>query len=324
MMRKQILQDTFRRKHDYLRIALTDKCSLRCQYCMPEENMSFFPQSKLMTAGEIFDIASVFTGLGVKKIRLTGGEPLIRNDAKEIMMQLSRLPIELCITTNVILADGFIETFKKTGIRSVNVSLDTFNAEKFLKITRRNYFHKVLMNIHLLLSHGFHVKLNVVVMRGVNDDELLDFIDFTKHFNIHIRFIEFMPFSGNAWDEDKLVTYAEMLEKIETRFKIEKLNDIAHSTSKKYQAPGYTGTFAFITTMSSPFCNDCNRMRLTADGKMKNCLFSKGEADLLTALRNKEDIAPIIKTHLGLKAAAMGGQMDPTKMENRSMILIGG
>ncbi len=321
---KENLKDSFQRNHDYLRIALTDKCNLRCQYCMPFDRQDFYSKKKLMSADEIVKIAKLFVELGVKKIRLTGGEPLVRKDAAEIMECLSQLPVELCITTNGVLVNQYINVFKKSGIRSVNISLDSFNPEKFKSITHRDYFSKVLSNIHLLLQEGFHVKVNVVVMKGVNDDELTEFVNFTRHFPVHIRFIEFMPFAGNAWNEGKLFTYNEMLKRIESSYKIEKLEDNKHSTSKKYKVAGYLGTFAFITTMSTPFCADCNRMRLTADGKMKNCLFSKGEADLLTPLRNDEDIVPIIKKCVRMKAESMGGQMHAEKMENRSMILIGG
>jgi len=324
ILNKQILEDSFQRKHDYLRISLIDKCNLRCQYCMPDEDMKFFSQNKLMTAEEIFEIASTFVDLGVNKIRLTGGEPLLRKDADKIIKQLSQLPVNLCITTNGVLADEFINIFKQADIKSVNISLDTLNAGKFFEITKRNHFTKVVNNIHLLMNEGFHVKVNLVVMKGVNDNELSEFISFTHHYPVHIRFIEFMPFTGNAWSEKKLFTYEEMLERIKSTFIIEKLEDKIHSTAKKYKVSGYRGTFAFITTMSTPFCGDCNRLRLTADGKMKNCLFSKGEADILSVLRNGEDIIPVIKKCVSMKAASMGGQTDPMNMENRSMILIGG
>jgi len=318
------LTDSFHRTHDYLRISLTDKCNLRCQYCMPFDRKDFYSHGKLMNAEEIFKIATLFTEFGVKKIRLTGGEPLVRNDASDIIERLSLLPVRLCMTTNGVLVHRYIDIIKSAGINSINVSLDSMKADRFKAMTYRDYFSQVMSNIHLLISEGFHVKVNMVVMKNVNDDELIDFIRFTEKLPVHIRFIEFMPFAGNEWSKDKLFTYKEMLDRIQPYFQVEKLEDKAHSTSKKYRVPSYAGTFAFITTMSSPFCGDCNRMRLTADGKMKNCLFSKGEADLLTPFRRGEDIVPIIKKCVGMKAPSMGGQMDPEKIENRSMILIGG
>ncbi len=319
-----LLSDSFGRVHDYLRISLTDRCNLRCTYCMPTEDMQFALHSKLMTANEIYSIAKTFVNLGVKKIRLTGGEPLVRKDAQLIIELLSELPVELTLTTNATKTNDFIEVFKKAGIKSVNVSLDTFDREKFFTITRRNDFEKVWQNIHELIANDFHVKLNVVAMEGVNDDELIDFVKFTKNQPVHIRFIEFMPFPGNHWKMDKVFTYLEMLEKIRTHFAIEKLYDEKHSTAKKYWVPGFAGTFAFINTVTLPFCGDCNRLRLTADGKMKNCLFSKGEIDLLTPYRNGGDIEELIFESLKNKKKQTGGQDFSVPTENRSMIAIGG
>lgn len=319
-----LLTDSFGRVHDYLRISLTDRCNLRCTYCMPSEDMQFALHSTLMTADEIYSIAKTFVGLGVKKIRLTGGEPLVRKDARQIIELLSELPVELTLTTNATKTNDFIEDFKKAGIKSVNVSLDTFDKEKFFTITRRNDFDKVLENIHQLISNNFHVKLNVVAMEGVNDDELLDFVKFTQNHPVHVRFIEFMPFPGNHWKMDKVFTYIEMLERIRANFEIEKLYDEKHSTAKKYNVSGYEGTFAFINTVTLPFCGDCNRMRLTADGKMKNCLFSKGEIDLLTPYRNGGDIEELIFKSLKDKKEQTGGQDFSVPTENRSMIAIGG
>ena len=319
-----LLTDSFGRVHDYLRISLTDRCNLRCTYCMPSEDMKFALHSTLMTADEINSIAKIFVNLGVKKIRLTGGEPLVRKDARQIIQLLSELPAELTITTNATKTDSFINDFKNAGIKSVNVSLDTFDKEKFFSITRRNDFDKVWANIHQLIANDFHVKLNVVAMEGVNGDELFDFINFTKTLPVHIRFIEFMPFPGNDWKREKVFTYIEMLEKIRANFEIEKLYDQKHSTAKKYRVRAFAGTFAFINTVTLPFCGDCNRMRLTADGKIKNCLFSKGEIDLLTAFRRGENIENLIFMSLKDKKKQTGGQDFSLPTENRSMIAIGG
>ena len=286
--------------------------------------MKFALHSTLMTADEINSIAKIFVNLGVKKIRLTGGEPLVRKDARQIIQLLSELPAELTITTNATKTDSFINDFKNAGIKSVNVSLDTFDKEKFFSITRRNDFDKVWANIHQLIANDFHVKLNLVAMEGVNDDELIDFINFTKTLPVHIRFIEFMPFPGNDWKREKVFTYIEMLEKIRANFEIEKLYDQKHSTAKKYRVRAFAGTFAFINTVTLPFCGDCNRMRLTADGKIKNCLFSKGEIDLLTAFRRGENIENLIFMSLKDKKKQTGGQDFSLPTENRSMIAIGG
>ncbi len=327
-----MLTDQFNRIHDYLRISLTDKCNLRCSYCNPVDlPKGYFKGLPRMTAEEIGQIASVFVKEGVKKIRLTGGEPLVRKDAQEIIERLSKYPVELAISTNGVLVDKYIDTFQRAGIRSVNVSLDSLIREKFFAITKRDEVNLITENIQLLLHHGFHVKINVVVMKGINDDELNDFIAWTKDFPLHVRFIEFMPFAGNEWSREKVFSYQEMLDKISTQYQFMKLKDSKQDTDKKYFVPGHDGTFAVISTMTQPFCGGCNRMRLTTDGKMKNCLFSKSEMDILGALRKGMDIAPLIKQCVWMKEEKLGGQikninenLDITKINNRSMIHIGG
>ena len=319
-----ILTDTFGRTHDYLRISLTDHCDLLCTYCMPEGKNDFTTPSNLMKPDEIIKIAKVFVSMGVKKIRLTGGEPLVRKEAREIIQKLSTLNINLTITTNATKVNEFINDFTAAGMHSINVSLDTFNKEKFLKITRRNDFDKVMKNIMLLVDDKFHVKINAVVMDGINTDELCNFVEFTKHHPVHVRFIEFMPFAGNGWQRDKVFSYQQMMDVITVKYEIEKLVDEKNSTAKKYKVPGFAGTFAFINTVTLPFCGDCNRLRLTADGKMKNCLFSKDEKDLLTALRNGKDIQELILTSLKNKKAVTGGQDFSHPTQNRSMVAIGG
>ncbi|MFN3999863.1 GTP 3',8-cyclase MoaA [Algoriphagus sp.] len=326
-----MLQDTFGRIHDYLRISLTDNCNFRCSYCMPVEEMEWMPQSKLMSKEEILTLAETFVSLGVKKIRLTGGEPLVRKEFPEILERLSAFPVELTLTTNGVLIHKHIQTLTKAGVRSVNVSLDTLNREKFQKLTRRDQFNLVWENILLLLEEGFRVKVNAVALHGMIEDDICDFIQVTEMLPLHVRFIEFMPFAGNHWESKQVVTAAQMLELVKEKFQVNKLEDKKHATAKKYQVPSFAGTFAFITTMSEHFCGECNRMRLTADGKMKNCLFGKEELDLLGALRKGEDVESLIRLSISRKHEALGGQFtadyqkaDPDKIDNRSMINIGG
>lgn len=297
---------------------------------MPED-VHFMPNSKLMSADEIEKLATLFVQLGVTKIRLTGGEPLVRKDAKDIISRISKLPVELTMTTNGVLLNDYFSVLKESGIRSVNVSLDSLKPDRFLLLTRRNAFERVWSNITTLIGMGIYVKLNVVVMKGVNDDEILDFVRLTKDFPLHVRFIEFMPFDGNRWNDEKVLPYHELIARVESEFSILKLKDDLHDTTKKYKIYGSQGTFAFITTMSQPFCAGCNRVRLTADGKMKNCLFSQTETDLLTALRNGEDIEVLIRQNVLNKKKETGGQLlkayeqiDATKLINRSMVNIGG
>lgn len=325
-----MLIDTYDRVHDYLRISLTDKCNFRCSYCTPYDlPKGFYADSVRMTADEIEEIASVFVQLGIKKIRITGGEPLVRKDAKRIIQRLSKFSVELCITTNGVFVDEYIALFKEAGIKTVNVSLDSLESEKFFNITKRDEFEKVLSNIHLLLLNDFKVKVNVVAMKGVNEFEIVDFVEWTKEFPLHIRFIEFMPFLGNNWEWEKVFTYKQILELIEARYDFIKLRDETNDTAKKFKIPGYKGAFAIISTMTEQFCGDCNRLRLTADGKMKNCLFSNDEMDLLTPLRNGTDIRPLIYSCVINKQKERGGQVFDEKyfeekIKNRSMVAIGG
>jgi molybdenum cofactor biosynthesis protein A len=326
-----MLIDQHKRVHNYLRISLTDSCNFRCQYCMPDENIQCMPNSHLMSTDEIESLAKTFVELGVEKIRLTGGEPMVRKEFPEIIRRLAQLPVELSLTTNGVLAHKHIDLFKEAGIRSLNLSLDTLNPEVFKKLTKRDQFQQVWDNIQLLLDNNFRLKINVVALSGVIENELCDFVEITRKLPLHVRFIEFMPFAGNHWKSEKVFTAKQMLELVERDYDIVKLKDEPHATAKKYKAVGHEGTFAFITTMSEHFCGDCNRMRITADGKMKNCLFGKEEMDLLGALRKGEPVRPLIENSIARKHAVMGGQFgkdfkqaDADKLENRSMINIGG
>jgi GTP 3',8-cyclase len=326
-----MIVDSFGRNHNYLRISLTDNCNLRCFYCMPEEDYEFTPASRLMQLDEIEAIAKIFVAEGVNKIRLTGGEPLVRKDADKIILSLSKLPVALTLTTNGTRLHDYADVLKQANIKSLNISLDTLQPDKFLLLTRRDQFRQVYDNIHLMISRGFHVKVNVVAMKGMNDMEINDFIEWTKDEPVHVRFIEFMPFSGNKWTSNKVFTWQQILEVVESKYPVVRLQDEIHDTAKKYTVPGHAGTFAVISTMTAPFCSGCNRMRLTADGKIKNCLFSKEETDLLTAFRKGNDILPLIQQSIGSKAKELGGQftadfehVHAEDIHNRSMITIGG
>ena len=334
MQNNTLLQDTFGRKHDYLRISITEHCNMRCTYCMPEDGIALTPKPNLMTADEIVSIAQTFVNLGVTKIRLTGGEPLVRKDAKEIMLRLGKLGINLSITTNGILVPNFIETFREAGIKTINISIDSLAEDKFNRITRRNYFKTVQQNILLLLNEKFNVKLNVVLIKSFNDNEIIDFISLTKNNTIQVRFIEFMPFSGNQWDKSKLVSYAEIMEIVQSEYTnstIERLEDAPNDTAKNFKISSYRGSFAIISSVTNPFCNTCNRIRLTADGKLKNCLFSNSETPLLEILRSGRSILPLIHDNLISKQAVRAGMDDDQKFQNpelfsqnRSMLTIGG
>lgn len=330
----KILTDKFNRQHNYLRISLIEKCNLRCAYCMPAHGVPLTPKNQLMQADEILEIAKIFVNNGVDKIRLTGGEPLVRKDFSDILKKLSKLPVRLSVTTNAVLADRFIDDFRKYGLKDINVSLDTLLPEKFNMITRRDQFKKAWDNIHLLISEGFNVKINAVLMKDFNEDEINDFILFTRNLPVSVRFIEFMPFDGNRWNRSKLVTEEEILARVEEFFgkeHMEKLEDESNFTSRNYRIKGFKGRFGIISSVSNPFCDGCNRIRLTANGKIKNCLFSNHETDLLTALRKKENLEELILTSLNKKKKVRAGMNSFQKLNdpkrhtnNRSMITIGG
>ncbi len=331
---KNILTDSFGRKHNYLRISLTEKCNLRCTYCMPADGVPLSPRSHLMNAHEIKQITDIFVANGVNKIRLTGGEPLVRKDFRAILRNLSALNVTLAITTNAILVDRFIDEFKICGLQNINVSLDTLKSNKFEYITRRDQFRKVYENILLLIQEGFNVKINVVLIKGFNEDEIVDFINITKVLPISIRFIEFMPFDGNNWNKSKLVTQFEIIEIVRAYFGKKQLMTLENEenyTSRNYKIHGFKGEFGIISSVSNPFCDGCNRIRLTANGKIKNCLFSNNETDLLSKLRNNEPIESSILSAIYKKKAVRAGMDSFEKIndpklhsKNRSMITIGG
>jgi cyclic pyranopterin phosphate synthase len=301
---------------------------------MPAEGIQLSPKSHIMTYDEVFTIAKTFVDHGVTKIRLTGGEPLVRRDVDVILKKLATLPVELSITTNAVLVDRFIDVLKICGIDKINVSLDSLDAGKFREITRRNDFEKVYKNIRLLINEGFKVKLNAVLIKGFNDNEIIDFIMLSKDLPVSVRFIEFMPFDGNKWDKDKMVSYAEIMSRVNTSFNQEqvlRIADAPNDTSKNYRIDGHKGTFAIISSVTNPFCDSCNRIRLTANGRIKNCLFSTSESDLLTPLREGRTIEPIIQKAIKSKFKVRSGMstmesfLNPKRhLDNRSMITIGG
>lgn len=321
--------DHFGRKHTYLRISITDRCNLRCFYCMPEEGIELTDKPNIMTLEEIVGISERFVSLGVNTIRLTGGEPLIRKNVDSLIRELSGLGVTLKLTTNGIVLDKYFDLFKDTGLHKINISLDTLEKSKSVFITKRDYFDRILENINRAVGYNFDIKLNVVLIKGVNDMEINNFIELTRNQNIGIKFIEFMPFKGNKWDWEKGVSKVEILKTATTGFgDLEKLDDPQHSTSANYRVNGFKGSFGIVSTITNPFCSGCNRIRLTADGKMKNCLFAVSETDLLTPYRMGHSIDEIILSSIKTKKFSRDGMDEGMEREqyeqNRSMIKIGG
>ncbi|XP_073230346.1 molybdenum cofactor biosynthesis protein 1-like isoform X2 [Porites lutea] len=269
------LTDKFGRQHTYLRISLTERCNLRCQYCMPEDGVNLTPNDELLKTDEIIALARLFVKEGVDKIRLTGGEPLVRKDIVELCEELGRIEglQTLAMTTNGITLSRKLPQLKDAGLNLLNISLDTLVPQKFEFITRRKGWHKVMESIDCALELGYDpVKVNCVVMRGMNEEEVCNFVSLTRNKPLDIRFIEYMPFDGNKWNLKKFVPYSEMLESISQKWPdIERLSDHPNDTSKAYRIPGFVGQIGFITSMSEHFCGSCNRLRITADGNLKEC-----------------------------------------------------
>ncbi|PWJ44328.1 cyclic pyranopterin monophosphate synthase subunit MoaA [Sediminitomix flava] len=295
---------------------------------MPE-NVEFSPSEELMQTDEIEAICHDFVKMGVRKIRITGGEPLARKDIDDILLRLAKMPVSLHMTTNGVLVSKHQEALLKSGIESINVSLDSLNPKGFHHITRRNDFEKVMEAIEWLKTTPIKTKVNVVLMRGENDHEITDFADFAIQHNLDVRFIEFMPFQGNEWSINKRVSHQEVVSILENHLgnKLQTLAHQAHETSTNFKIEGTSAIVGLISTVSQPFCGDCNRLRLTADGKMKNCLFSDSELDLLSAFRNGTSIQPIVRKGVMKKRKERGGKDFNAKADrenNRSMVRIGG
>ncbi|XP_030641666.1 molybdenum cofactor biosynthesis protein 1 isoform X1 [Chanos chanos] len=324
------LTDSFGRRHNYLRISLTEKCNLRCQYCMPEEGVKLTPRAQLLSTEEVLTLARLFVQEGVDKIRLTGGEPLIRPDVLHIIGEMRKLEglKTIAVTTNGMNLARLLPGLKEAGVDLLNISLDSLVPAKFEFIVRRKGFHKVMEGIEKAIEMGYNpVKVNCVVMRGLNEDELLDFVALTEKKPLEVRFIEYMPFDGNKWNFKKMVSYQEMLDRIRQQWPdLESVPGGYADTAKTFKVPGFQGHIGFITSMSDNFCSSCNRLRITADGSLKVCLFGNSEVSLRDCLRSgasDEELLEIIGAAVGRKKKQHAGMFSISQMKNRPMILIG-
>ncbi|KAK0646625.1 hypothetical protein B0T16DRAFT_413892 [Cercophora newfieldiana] len=311
------LTDSFSRQHDYLRISVTERCNLRCLYCMPEEGIPLSPNRELLTTPEIVLLSSLFVAQGVTKIRLTGGEPTVRRDIVPLMQQIGALRAhglrELCLTTNGLSLHRKLDAMVEAGLTGVNMSLDTLDPWQFQLMTRRNGFSAVRKSIDRILEMnragaGIKLKINCVVMRGLNDREILPFVEMTRDEDIEVRFIEYMPFDGNKWSEGKMFSYQEMLDVIRAKYAgLEREAGHRNDTSKTFHVPGFAGRIGFITSMTHNFCGTCNRLRITSDGNLKVCLFGNAEVSLRDILRKVNSGEPIDEEALEvMKQVALG------------------
>lgn len=329
-----MLTDKFGRHINYLRLAVIDRCNLRCNYCMPAEGLAWTKQDDLMTDAEIIQLSEIFTELGVNKIRITGGEPFVRKNMIGLMRSLSenKKLQQLNITTNGLLTEQHIPAMKKMGVQTVNLSLDTLDAERFFKITRRKSFDAVMRTLYSLVAHNFKVKINAVVMEKQNIEDIIPLAMLTKNLPVEVRFIEEMPFNG---DVSKNVTlcwnHTQIFNHLKKNFpEIYALPAVSSATSVRYKIPGYEGEIGIIAAYTRSFCGDCNRLRVTPTGILKTCLYEGGGVDLKAALRQgifKDEIKNIIINAV-MGKAENGWEAEKNTLTtpeiHRSMATIGG
>lgn len=286
----QHLVDSFGRQIEYVRLAVTDRCNLRCQYCMPAHGIDIVPRKELLTFKEMYRLIRVLTELGVKKVRLTGGEPFVRKDFVGFLEMLSYNDLldAINMTTNGALITKHIDTIEKLEkVKNINLSIDSLNREKFAKITRRDVFPEVYETLELLEKSRLNLKLNVVVQSGFNTDEIVDFVALTKDKNLSVRFIEEMPFNGIGQREMKENwTFRKILNEIQSEYDAVEIQSEKSSTSRNYKIDGHLGTVGIIPAFTRTICNDCNRIRITSTGIFKNCLFDDGVFNLRDFIRN--------------------------------------
>jgi molybdenum cofactor biosynthesis protein A len=286
----EILKDNFGREINYLRVAVTDRCNLRCFYCMPEEGINYLPRKELLTYEELLRLIEIFSQLGISKIRLTGGEPFIRKDLVKFIEGINNIPgiNSIHITTNGVFTHKYLDKFKSLGIKSINLSLDTTDPEKFKLLTRRDSFDQVMETFHKLIEMKIKTKINMVVIAGKNTDDILPMLELTKHYPVDVRYIEEMPFNGDPnhkvalnWNHNKI------LETIRSKHNnVISLPAEKFATSKTYKIPEYLGSFGIIAAYSRTFCDSCNRVRLTSQGTIKTCLYDDGVLNLKGKLRS--------------------------------------
>ncbi|KAL8711227.1 MAG: hypothetical protein Q9220_004372 [cf. Caloplaca sp. 1 TL-2023] len=298
------LTDNFHRRHTYLRISVTERCNLRCTYCMPAEGVPLSPSANILTSPEIAYLSELFVKEGVTKIRLTGGEPTVRKDILPLMHDIGNLRSqglkELCLTTNGISLHRKLDAMVEAGLTGVNLSLDTLDPYQFQLMTRRKGFEAVMKSLERILDMnrlgaGIKLKINTVVMRGFNERDLVPFVEMGRDHDLEVRFIEYMPFDGNKWSRNKMLSYKEMVEIIRHTYpELAKTQEEGkNETSKTWQVTGFKGRVGFITSMTENFCGTCNRLRITSDGNLKVCLFGNSEVSLRDLLRENNGGNPM-------------------------------
>ena len=325
------LVDTFDRPHDYLRISVTDRCNLRCLYCMPE-NPEWFDRAEILSFEEIVRFTRVAVSLGVKKVRLTGGEPLLRRGVVTLVELLAGIEglKDLALTTNGILLAKLAEPLRQAGLRRLNISLDSLRPDRFHRLTRRDAFHQVQEGIEAAALAGFQpIKINVVIMKDVNVDEAIDFALLTRTHPFHVRFLEFMPLDGqDRWRREEVVTGAEVLARIREAGELEPVpTDDPSEVARRWRFEDGRSEVGFINPVSEPFCGTCSRIRITTDGMLKNCLLGNDEFDVKRVLRtggSDAELANLLRLAVHMRAEHHGINKPDFEKTERNMSRIGG
>ncbi|RMF59265.1 MAG: GTP 3',8-cyclase MoaA [Calditrichaeota bacterium] len=332
--RENVLIDKFGRQISYVRLSVTDRCNLRCVYCMPREKMRFLPRDELLSFEEIVRLMHILASLGIRKVRITGGEPFVRKDIIKLIEFISEIEgIErIHITTNGILTSKFIPQLKEMGIRGINLSLDTLDSRKFYELTRRDNFKAVMDSFHKILEYEIPLKINTVLLDGINTDEIIPLSLLARDYPVDVRFIEEMPFNGNPHNPAKIRwDYRQILEVLFQEYPdITKIPDSPHSTSMNYRIPGFQGNVGVIAGYSRLFCGQCNRIRINAKGLLQTCLYGSPELNVKELLRKHDDddiIKEALQTQVN-KKYRNGWEAEKAniaaRIANESMSIIGG
>jgi len=328
------LIDAHNRKINYLRISITDRCNLRCQYCMPQEGVSQFGHAEVLRYEEIRRIAAIAARRGISKIRITGGEPLVRKDVVQLVDHLARIEgiRDLSMTTNGVLLEKFAGDLRQAGLRRVNISMDSLDPDKYRRITRGGDLSRVWAGIAAARGAGLNpIKINIVAIAGLNDDEILDFARLTMDSDLQVRFIEFMPIGESSeWHPEQSIPAGEVRKRIDSLAPLtpfENGRDSSDGPARLFKLPGALGSIGLISPVSDHFCTSCNRLRLTADGKLKTCLFSDEEVDLKCLIRSgdsDETLEKIMTQAISRKPLRHGTIIAGMKRCQRPMVKIGG
>lgn len=328
-----MLIDNHGRPINYLRLAVTDRCNLRCFYCMPEEGIQYLPKPHLLSYEEMIRLVTILAEMGISKVRITGGEPFVRRDIIPFLWKLSEIEgiNKINITTNGVLTAPLVPELKKIGVSSVNLSLDSLDRQRFFEITRRDEFPKVWETLEVLLEHDIPVKINTVVVTGKNDEDILSMVELARNKNVSVRFIEEMPFNGEGLRPEQLEfwSYRRIIDLIRSVYPdLYKLQDEANSTSYNYQIPNFKGSIGVIAAFSRTFCGTCNRIRVTPTGSFRTCLYDDGVFNVRDFMRQKlsnEEIKDLIYNALQNRAKdGFEAENRRTSLVSESMTTIGG